>query len=363
MLTKKILFYWNHIFQHFIFRQFFIFLCCLSLFSCALFGRIFPPDLEQEKQDRFLAATGHDMLKILFQEDRLGYVFENDIFVKKVWGGKVVEQAVNQEIRIVYERKDFDKLKLFIGDDLSIGPSLENIHYMILRLENVKRYELVDFQPLVAYMGTHNVELLKKPFVASMIKAAKYSVEAYQKMSSEIEGAYIPHPMVMIKAKTGTESKNSDEQYGYNAFVGYKLFDGSQWILDFEKTPKVQVYINSPQDNEVIKNVRVRIKGSLIDYHQLPEHYKNQLRLYVMVRNEYQDDWILQTKARLDPNNGKFEAIALLGDLERGNGHRYSVVAFVSYFDINRESNSTFPFLPFNKGQYLVNVQRNDEDF
>ena len=45
----------------------------------------------------------------------------------------------------------------------------------------------------------------------------------------------------------------------------------------------------------------------------------------------------------------------------QGDGHRYSVTAFATYFEINREVNANIPFLPFNKGMFLINVTRRDD--
>ncbi len=336
------------------------FLCCFLLCSCAFLGRLIDPDLETIKKDRFLSSTGHEMLKILFKEDRLGYIYENDFFVKKVWGGNVVTQAIGQNIEINYTKNDFDKLKLLLGDDLSLGPELENIDYITLKLEDIKRHELVDFQPLIEYMGKDEMETLKKPFVVSMLNVSKFSVEAYQKTTGEFGAVYRPYPGITLKGSTGTSGKKEDKQTSYNVFIGYKLYDGYRWIDNFQNMPKVDIWILAPKNDEIVNRVRTRVKGSLPYYSTIEEDYKNKLSLYIMTQNEYQDDWILQSKVRID-TQGFFEGIVKLGELEQGNGHRYSIAVFATYFKINREVNSKIPFLPFNKGKFVINVKREDD--
>ena len=337
------------------------FLLVFSLLcSCAFLGRLIDSDLESVKKDRFLASTDHEMLKILFKEDRLGYIYENDFFIKKVWGGNVVTQAIGQNIEINYTKSDFDKLKLLLGDDLSLGPELEAIDYITLKLEDIKRHELVDFQPLIEYMGKDEMETLKKPFVVSMLNVSKFSVEAYQKTIGEFGAVYRPYPGITLKGSTGTNSKKEDKQTSYNVFIGYKVYEGYKWIENFEKMPKAEVWITTPKNDEIVNRVRTRVRGSLPYYNELEEEYKNRLSLYIMTQNEYEDDWVLQSKTRID-TQGYFEGIVKLGDLEKGNGHRYSIAAFVTYFKINREVNSKIPILPFNKGKYIINVKRQDD--
>ena len=349
------------LFSHQSYKKWYIWLC-LVLASCALLGRVFPPDLEEEKKDSFFEKTGHEMLKMLQKEQKLGYLCDNGVFIKKVWGGKIEEVSVRQDITLVYRRNDFDKLKLLLGSELSVGPGLENVYYIILKLEDIKQYRLDEPQPLIQYMGPESLELLQKPFVISMIKVTRYSVTAYQQGEAELEGVYIPHPLVRIQGSTGSKSTRESDEYGYNAFVGYKTYDGSEWVQKyFEHKPKADLVILNPLENDKIPEVRLRLQGSILNYSQIPEEYQNQLRIYLMVQDEYQNDyWLLQSKAVIDRKTGHFGGMLMLGTLQSGNGHRYSIVAFATYFDINREANSKIPFLPFNKGQALVNVQRQD---
>ncbi|WP_419655887.1 hypothetical protein [Desulfosarcina variabilis] len=55
-----------------------------------------------------------------------------------------------------------------------------------------------------------------------------------------------------------------------------------------------------------------------------------------------------------------FEGVAHLGTLQSGDGHRYTIAAFVTYFQIIREVNSSIPILPFNKGKDIISVSRKD---
>ena len=171
---------------------------------------------------------------------------------------------------------------------------------------------------------------------------------------------YRPYPMLKVGGKTGVSVHRKDEQIGYNVFIGYKLYNGSSWWdNNFESLPKVGVIINQPENESSIDRVRARVKGRIAQYNNLPEDDRNSLRMYIMTRSEYEDDWTLQSKATVD-TEGLFEGIIKLGTLEKGNGHRYSVAAFVTYFDINRDVNSKIPFLPFNKGKYVIRVKRED---
>ena len=113
-----------------IIQSFFLLIAALSLHGCALLGLLFEPNLEEEKKDRFLAATGHELLQIYTKEEKLGYVYDNNVLIKKVWGGKKISQPTGQSLKLTYTRKDFDSLKVILGDDLSLGPGLENVHHI-----------------------------------------------------------------------------------------------------------------------------------------------------------------------------------------------------------------------------------------
>lgn len=336
-------------------------LFCVILCSCALLGLLFDPSIEEEKADRFFTATHHQLLRIFTKEEKLGYIYDNGIFVKKVWGGtKIKPQATGQTIKLTYTKKDFDSLKLILGEELSLGPGLENVHHVVLQLEDIYKYELIDFQPLIEYMGENDLDLLGKEFVVSMLKVSKFSVRGYQKVMGEFGAEYRPYPFVKIKGSTGMSSERGEEQIGYNLFVGCKVYSGKKWVENFNAMPKLDVWITKPTNNITIKRVRARVEGSILQYNTIADEYKNKLRLYIMTRDEYKDNWILQSKARID-TGGNFEGIVKLGSLEKGNGHRYSIATFVTYFKINRKVNSTIPFLPFNKGKYIVNVKRDDD--
>ncbi len=349
----------KHMKFSFVFIHLFFSFFILSLSSCALLDSALDEDLVAKREDRFKASTGHELFKIYSKDDRLGYIYENGSFVKKVWGGKKIVSPSGQTIKLLYTRESFDKLKLFLGDDLSVGPGLENVHHFKVYLESVEKHELVDFQPLIEYMGENNIPTLEKPFIVSMIKVAKFSVEAYQKFNGDFGVEYRPYPLVKIKGSTGSGTKKSEEQTAYNIFVGYKTFEGQEWVNDFEAMPKVQLNIAQPENDEIIDRVRVRVRGAIEDYSLLSDVQKNQMQLYIMTRNEYEDDWLLQSKTTID-TEGFFEGIVKLGDLEKGNGHRYSIAVFVTYFKINRKVNSVIPILPFNKGKDIIYVKRED---
>ena len=333
--------------------------CCIFS-SCSLLGMLTSPNVEKEKKDRFLSATGHEMLSIFAKEDRLGYLYEKGFFTRKVWGGKVSEQHIGQNIELSYSREDFDKLRATLGDRLEVGPGLENIHYIVLRLEDVKKYELIDPQPLIEYMSREDSDLLKKPFVYSMIKVSKMSIEAYQKFNGDIGAVYKICEGVSIKGGSGLSSTKEESQAGYNVFVGYKLMDGTNWIRDFQDAPKVDLVITSPANNVLVKSAKGRVKGNILQYNLLPEEYQNKLQIYMMVHDESEDHWLLQSEARID-TKGAFEAYIELGTLKEGDNHRYSIAAFATYFKINRDVNTVIPILPFNKGKYVINVTRRDE--
>lgn len=331
----------------------------LQLCSCALFSMLFEPDIQKEKEERFEQATGHQLLKIPLKEDKLGYIIDNGVFVKKVWGGKIVHSATGQNISLSYKREDFDKIKLFLGDDFSLGPELENVHHVVISLEDIQQYQLVDFQPLIEYMGQENLPLLQRDFVVSMLKVSKFNVTAFQKRAGEFGAEYHPYPMIKLRGSTGTGVQREDQQVGYNIFVGYKPYNGSEWLKNFEEMPKLDVWITQPDNNAIVKEVRARIRGTILRYPKLEDVYRNALRLYIMTRDEYEDQWILQPETRID-TDGNFEGVVRLGTLEAGNGHRYSVTAFATFFEINRDANPKIAFLPFNKGKYVINVKRED---
>lgn len=342
-------------------------LLCVPLASCALSHQFcvkigLCKTGEETAVSCMEEKTGHQFTPFLEAEHKLGYVTQDRFFVKQVWGGNVVETSLGQDVTCTFTYRDFDQVRAFIGSDLSVSPSLEGVDMVRLRLENIKRYELKDPQPLIQYLGEENRNDLEKPFVFSMIKASKFSIEAYQRTSFETEAAYIPHPAVKLQAKTGFSKEGSQDNVGYDAFVGYQVMDGREWLAQFEQKPKVTVKITTPVADAIIDKPRIRVKGIIPDYHTLPDEYKNQLRLYLMVRSQQLGtDYMLLPKLQIDPNSGYFEGIVTLGTLDEGDGHRYSIVAFVTYFEINRTANAKIPHLPFNKGQAVVNVTRRDE--
>ncbi|HON43767.1 MAG TPA: hypothetical protein PLR86_00260, partial [Planctomycetota bacterium] len=260
------------------------------------------------------------------------------------------------------EGRAFDEVKAILNSSFRVGPSLENAHSIYLFLEDITKYELIDPQPLIEYMSPDNTELLQKPFVYSMIKVSKMSIQTRKQITGGVNAEYELSPKIAVTAGTGVGTEHTSEDAGYNVFVGQKFMEGAQWVDNFHDAPKVDIVLIKPLKDAVIDQVQARVQGHILQYHLIPENFQNKLQLYIMVQNEYEDDWILQSKARVDMN-GYFEAILKLGTLEEGNGHRYSISAFATYFKINREVNSTIPFLPFNKGQYIINVKRQDRDF
>ena len=345
-------------------QLFMLILTAAMLSSCALLGMMMGDNVEAEKADRFEKATGHELLKMPIKEEKggtppLGYIFENGVFVKKVWGGRIEHSATGQNITLRYKKEDADKIKVFLGSDFSFGPELQNVNHFVLTLEDIHQYQLVDAQPLIEFMGKDSLPLLEQDFIISMIKVSKFSVQAFQKISAEFGAEYHPYPMVNLKGSTGTSAQRDDDQFGYNIFVGYKTYNGSHWLQDFESKPKINVAITHPADDATIPYAQTRVKGGISDYRMLTDEYRNRLRVYVITRNEFEDEWVLQPEARVG-TDGKFESVVDLGTLRSGNGQRYSIAVFATYFAINKEANSKIPFLPFDKGRYLINVKRED---
>jgi hypothetical protein len=279
--------------------------------------------------------------------------------VKKIWGGRVQISPTGQTIKLAYTKESFDKLKLFLGNDFNVGSGLENVHHVYIYFEDVQKFDLVDFQPLIEYMGKDKINLLKKKFVVSMIKVSSFRVEAFRKIKGEFGTEFQPYPLTKAQLASGVTSTKQEEQSAYNVFVGYKLYAGKDWIIKFDKMPKMDVNIASPEKDQIIDRVRTRVRGKISNYEKLSDKYKNQMWLYLMVRDEYEDNWLLQKRATVN-DTGDFEGIVHLGSLESGDGHRYSIAAFVTYFKINRDVNSVIPILPFNKGKDIISVSRKD---
>lgn len=330
-----------------------------TLSACSVIGYLTAPDAQHLAEQRFAGITGHKLMNIYTKEDMLGYIYEDGNFRKKVWGGKVIVSPTGQDIKLVYTRENFDKLKLFLGSDFSIGPGLETVHHINVYFEDVYKYELVDQQPLIEYMGADSLSLLKEKFIVSMIKVSHYRMEAFKKIKGEFGTEFRPYPMAKVDASSGGATSSGDERKAFNIFVGYKLNQGKDWIQDFDKMPKVTVNIAHPAPDERIDRVRTRVRGNIEAFSSLNERFKNKMWLYIMVRDEYEDDWRLQKRATINAQ-GEFEGVAHLGSLELGDGHRYSIAAFVTYFQLNREVNSSIPILPFNKGKDVISVSRKD---
>ena len=318
------------------------------------------PNPLKKQTEQFESMTGHTMLAVHTTEDKLGYILDNGTFVKQVWGGRTVVSSAGESMEFTYTRENFDKLRLFLGDQFNWGVSLETAHHVDVSLEDIQRYEIVDYQPLVEYMGEQFADLVKHEFVVSMIKVTKFSMRAYKKVTGKFGTEFQPYPLARVAAETGGSLTDSNEYAGYNVFVGYRMYDGYKWWdNNFEKMPKVTVEIESPAPDSVIDRVRTRVRGSVKEFSKLPDAVRTRMRLYVMTRDEYEDNWLLQSKATID-EEGVFEGIARLGTLDAGDGHRYSLAVFVTYFDLNREVNSTIPYLPFNMGKQTLMVTRKD---
>lgn len=330
-----------------------------TLSACSVIGYMTAPNAQRLAEQRFAEITGHKLMDVYTKEDRLGYLYEDGNFIKKVWGGKVIVSPTGQDIKLIYTRENFDKLKLFLGSNFSIGPGLETVHHINVYFEDLYKYELVDHQPLIEYMGGDSLTLLKKKFVVSMLKASHYRMEAFKKIKGEFGTEFQPYPMTKVDASSGGATSSGDERKAFNIFVGCKLSQGKDWILNFDQMPKVNVKISHPGADTRIDRVRTRVRGNIESFSSLNERYKNKMWLYIMVRDEYEDDWRLQKRATINAE-GDFEGVAHLGTLERGDGHRYSIAAFVTYFQLNRDVNSSIPILPFNKGKDVISVSRKD---
>jgi hypothetical protein len=330
-----------------------------SLSSCSALHYLQAPKTKEMTVDRFEEMTGHTLLDVCTKEDALGYLYDNGVFVKKIWGGRVQISPTGQTIKLAYTKESFDKLKLFLGNDFNVGSGLENVHHVYIYFEDVQKFDLVDFQPMIEYMGKNNIGILKKKFVVSMIKVSSFRVEAFRKIKGEFGTEFQPYPLTKAQLASGVTSTKQEEQSAYNVFVGYKLYAGKDWIIKFDKMPKMDVNIASPEKDQVIDRVRTRVRGKISNYEKLSDKYKNQMWLYLMVRDEYEDNWLLQKRATVN-DTGDFEGIVHLGSLESGDGHRYSIAAFVTYFKINRDVNSVIPILPFNKGKDIISVSRKD---
>ncbi len=236
---------------------------------------------------------------------------------------------------------------------------METVHHINVYFEDATKYELVDPQPLIEYMEPDSANLLEKEFIVSMIKVSHYRLEAYKKVKSEFGTEFRPYPMVRTDGSTGGSATRLDERTAFNIFVGYKLYQGQDWIIDFNRLPKVDLKISNPKHDARIDRVRTRVRGIIDGFPDMKDRYKNKMWLYIMVRDEYQDNWLLQKRATINAL-GEFEGVAHLGTLESGDGHRYSIAAFVTYFKLNREVNSSIPILPFNKGKDIISVSRKD---
>ena len=59
------------------FRIMMIILSFCILTSCSLLGMLTSPSVEKEKKDRFLSATGHEMLSIFAKEDS-GLIYKGE---------------------------------------------------------------------------------------------------------------------------------------------------------------------------------------------------------------------------------------------------------------------------------------------
>lgn len=183
--------------------------------SCATISFFRQPDLQKKQKERFETMTGHTMLAIHATEPKLGFVMDDGVFVKKVWGGREMVSAGGENIELTYTRENFDRLRLFLGDQVSFGTSLETAHHIDVSLEDMRRYELADWQPLIEYMGEQSEGLIQQDFVVSMIKVTKFSMRAYKKVTGTFGTEFQPLPLARAGVETGGSTTEGTEYVGY----------------------------------------------------------------------------------------------------------------------------------------------------
>ncbi|MEM8484980.1 MAG: tetratricopeptide repeat protein [Bacteroidota bacterium] len=207
------------------FRSLFVLLLFLFHCSSLIDNRALKGGQAQEK------IKGFTQFDIAGDRDYIGYVLaDGNQFLEKVWEGAPYNtSAVKQTIEIdVTESKSFafgfDFTGILAGKKVETDGKVKNESVARIVLKLINPQEISIQNPLPSPLAKNRPDLLEKPYVSSVLKVDKITVQMLNQDGKELSGSVaLSHLNVKTNGSFKSSTKAGSAFFAENAYVGYKL--------------------------------------------------------------------------------------------------------------------------------------------
>ena len=364
------------------------FIAAVALFAllgtggCGFFQRgLFTTKAKREAVDTLQKLTGHKTLSPWRQpnvaerglpvEELLGHTVSADStsgvsIGPAMWNGRLVGLSdADQSIDLELTGKTFLEFKPTLERLFGLAFSA-NKSYLVKLQVRWHAIRLDDPQPRLEFLGDE--ELYRRPYIQSVAYASYVKIETF--LEREVKGKILVEPLPLVSISTGAGARQTEGHTteATNVIFGYLPQTGTDWYeRRVAKYPQVKLKISTPSDEQVIKSPKVRVRVSVEDYTALGPS-QGDLQIYAWVqRIGGNQGYLSPIGAPVDVGNGVFELVTNLGELDEGNGERYSIVVFALFYKLqNVESRTALQVTSFTRpardnGRVSVVVARKDE--
>lgn len=357
-------------------------LACVLATACGVFSKkTATPVAEQKAVDTLRELTGHLQFRPWRQpqvmerglpvEELLGHVMDEGesggISVgAQMWHGTIAGLTdTDQVLSLELTEKSFFEFKPALERLFGLSFSADSSYLVKLEIK-WHTIRLEDAQPRLEFLGDE--DLYKRPYIQSIAYASHVKIETY--IERGVAGKIMLEPLPVASLGTTAELRQTEGHVtqATNVIFGYLPQTGGNWYERYiARYPQVNVNILTPANEQVIKSAKVRVRVGIDDYAALGLH-QGSLQIYAWVQRIGSNiGYISPIGAPVDVTNGIFELVTNLGELNEGNGERYSIVVFVLFYKLhNVESRTALQVNTFTRpardnGRASAVVARSDE--
>lgn len=339
------------------------------------------PKEEQNVIDTLQQMTGHKQLHPWRQrevirsglqvDDVLGHLITGETNTgspaigSKAWQGSVVGiDDPDQQITLELRGRRFAEFKGTL--ERLFGLQFSASYEYRVRLEvSWHAIRLEDPQPTLEYLGDESI--YERRFVSSVAFASRVRMSAFKETIIEGGVELAPVNLALLSPKAGQERTESNQMDAANVLIGYQTLDGSAWQRQrIDAFPQVALKVINPTPEQIIESPRVRIQVRVPEYNTLGDD-RGRLQIYAWIQQIGANRGVLSPiGAPVNLEEGVFELLTNLGDLEGGNGERYSIVAFALFYRLhNIDQRTQLPTTSYTRpardnGHTSVVVTRHD---
>ena len=312
-----------------------------------------PQNLPKEEQsviDTLQQMTGHQQLHPWRQrevissglkvDDVLGHQITSitqtgsPAIGARAWQGSVVGiDDPDQELRLEIRGRRFARFKGTL--ERLFGLQFSAQYEYRVRLEvNWRAIRLENPQPTLEYLGDESI--YRQPFISSVAFASRVRMTAFKETRIDGGVELAPVNLALLSTEAGHSRTETNQVDATNVLFGYQTLDASAWQQQsIDAYPQLPLEIINPQPEQVIQSPRVRIQVRVPGYAELGDQ-RGKLQIYAWIQQIGANRGVLSPiGAPVDLNEGVFELLTNLGDLDGGNGERYSIVAFALFYRLH----------------------------